>query len=396
MEKLKKLLLSFALIFASAFVLTASASAAGVKESVEDFTGDVYIIGSTKFDNNTSVTASRAAQAGSDEMLLQIINGNFEFQRNKIKTYLYSEIEELWFEVPKNGGELIELTETEVEAIEDNLNIYFVNDNEKMIEFEYTGDVDASTITSTDSLSGAEVRYEGGKFYIPVTTVELKFETTTGEKVSVVTEYDEEEEKIDFGEFYIPITVTVLDADGEIIPDLYVQTTKEGKIGSVDYLLNYPGESGYQVYYIDENGLPIDFDTFVVTEPISIKQAWTPRGTLHTESSTYENSATEIVHTGNIYEDENGTYIKAFLLAPKGYDTTNTKVNGEAATFVDERMNLKLYFESISDVKEVEVEWEEGIEVTFEVSIDPEEAEYAYTVKYYDDKNQEIEMEQEQ
>ena len=388
MEKLKKLLFSFLIIFAGGFTLTSVVRAAtGIKESVEDFTTDVYIIGSTKFDNHTTVTAPRAAQAGSDEMLLQIINGNFEFQRNKIKTYRYSEIEDLWFEIPKEGGEPRELTEAETEQIEDNLNIFFVNDNEKMIEFEYSGEVNEDTIEASESLSGAEVRYEKGKFYIPVTTIELSFETTSGEQIDITTNYDEEEDKIGFGEFYIPITVTILDENGEIIPDFYVQTTKDGKIGSVDYLMSYEGVQGYGVYYLDEEGMPIDFDTFIVTEPISIKQAWNPRGDIYTDSYYHETSL-EIVHYGSLYKNGNETYIKAKLVAPLNYDTTNSKVNGQTVEWIEGIIALDLPV--INNAASITVEWEEGIEVTFNIIIS-EEASYVYEVTLYDDKNEKIE-----
>ena len=100
MKKISKSLLSFIFVLLSGFVFTFNVEAAtSVKETSDDFTGDVYVIGSTKFDNNTIITASRAAQAGSHETIIQMyFVGNY--QEIDLKTYYYNELEESWFLVP--------------------------------------------------------------------------------------------------------------------------------------------------------------------------------------------------------------------------------------------------------------------------------------------------------
>ena len=157
MKKNCKILLSFMFILLSGFVFTLSTEAAKIKESSKDFTGDVYVIGSTKFDNNTIITATRAAQAGSDDAALRL-HTSMGMGRVEIKTYYYSELEETWFLVPEEGNkDLVELTEKEIEKLENNLEIYFVNNEEKVMEFEYSGSVNPDTIDSYGSITDKKV-----------------------------------------------------------------------------------------------------------------------------------------------------------------------------------------------------------------------------------------------
>ena len=69
MKNIKKLLLSLVIAFIA--TISFNVQAATIKEDASSFTSDVYVIGSTKFDSDYVITASRAAIAGGDEAMVQ-------------------------------------------------------------------------------------------------------------------------------------------------------------------------------------------------------------------------------------------------------------------------------------------------------------------------------------
>ena len=76
MNKLRKII--FMLVVAFCFVV--NVKAATIKEDVSTYNGDVYIIGSSKFDNSIAITGTLTGRAGARESWIQLfINNNYDY-----------------------------------------------------------------------------------------------------------------------------------------------------------------------------------------------------------------------------------------------------------------------------------------------------------------------------
>ena len=389
MKKYTKLLLSFIFVLLSGFVFTFNVEAAtSVKETSNDFTGDVYIIGSTKFDNDTIITASRAAQAGSNETIIQMYLDR-DYQEIDLKTYYYNELDKVWFFVPEDGEELVALSEEEKEELEENLKIYFVNNEEKVLEFAYEGDVNPETVDSPESMTGLKAEYRDRKFYIPITSVEIYFEDSNGKEKTITTVYDYEDDVLDLGNLYIPLEINVLDENGELIPELKAYANPDGYVEYTGELFSYY-KDGYELYYVDADGETIDFETFRATEESVIKQAWKVVGEVYSNDSSLDEYV--LTHYGEIYKTEEGISFPLWINAPENYDTTNTKINGETVVFEDGTYEINFVFSEIGETKTIEIEWAPGEKVVYSVEIS-EYATYFYMYEYYDDNEEPLLLE---
>lgn len=119
------------LILSSMFLTTISFSIAAttVKENVRDYHDIVYIIGSTRFDSNVVITAQRAANAGANEAKRLVAMGELEqIEKLNLKTYCYNPYFGEWYEIQEKARTL---SQEEVKKIEENLNIFFVNNEKK-------------------------------------------------------------------------------------------------------------------------------------------------------------------------------------------------------------------------------------------------------------------------
>lgn len=119
------------LILSSMFLVTISSSIAvtTVKENVRDYHDIVYIIGSTRFDSNVVITAQRAANAGANEAKRLVAMGELEqIKKFNLKTYCYNPYFEEWYEIQEKARIL---SKEEAKKIEENLNIFFVNNEKK-------------------------------------------------------------------------------------------------------------------------------------------------------------------------------------------------------------------------------------------------------------------------
>lgn len=185
MKSNKKIL--FAVIFITIFLclcaLTNNVKAA-IKENSSSFSGDTYVIGSTKFNEGFVITASRAAIAGANEAYMRYLQcGGFEFNTSDIKTYYYCEFDGSWSEVNVENGTLTELSETEVEELEENLNIFYVNNEEKTLEIPFEGKVDKGTVEAS---ANGEAKVEDGKIIVPASWAVNGFTfESQGQKVDV-------------------------------------------------------------------------------------------------------------------------------------------------------------------------------------------------------------------
>ena len=119
------------LILSSIFLTTISFSIAAttVKENVRDYHDIVYIIGSTRFDSNVVITAQRAANAGANEAKRLVAMGELEqIEKLNLKTYCYNPYFGEWYEIQEKARIL---SKEEAKKIEENLNIFFVNNEKK-------------------------------------------------------------------------------------------------------------------------------------------------------------------------------------------------------------------------------------------------------------------------
>ena len=117
MKNIKRLIIGLFVI------LTAFDVQAKVKEDAT-YTEDMYMIGSTRFESDYIITASRAATAGADEAFIQQnVYGNPDFRGRDIRTYYYCALDKTWNEVLKNGKGLKSLNDEQVASIKKALNI---------------------------------------------------------------------------------------------------------------------------------------------------------------------------------------------------------------------------------------------------------------------------------
>lgn len=248
MKKIKKLILVMFLVLSSIFVIKANAS---VIEDPDSFIGgeDVYIIGSTKFDNGYAITGQRAFEAGMNEIILYQ-NMNLDINDIDKTTYYYNKWTKKWYAkneegVPKN------LNKQQQEKFDKGLQIIFVNNKVKKVELEYTGDV------LTESLEEG-ITYSNNKFSIPANISGFYFETENG-MVEVSVSKDEEYIGTP-GSFYIPNTVLVYLGENQVNS---FQTNSDNKLyEEIVYGPSY-GENYDLVadYFEDEDGNKIDFAT---------------------------------------------------------------------------------------------------------------------------------------
>lgn len=191
MKNIKRLVICLLVIVISTFDVHAK-----VKESTVDYTTDMYVIGSTRFDGDFTITGTRAAKAGVRESYIQgNVYFNSEFNADGLKTYYYSSIENLWRIVPEEPtDDLIVLTEDEVKELENNLNIFYVNNDEKTLEVPFNEKVDDGSIQS--NLNG-KASVENGKIIIPATWINGFTFTSDGANVQVEMGLGKEEGMLD-------------------------------------------------------------------------------------------------------------------------------------------------------------------------------------------------------
>jgi len=179
-NKILKTFMFFAIL--SSLLITAS-FAAEIKEDVANYESDVYIIGSTRFDANQTITADMAANAGLNEAKVQVALKN-DISNLKVTIYFYDAIFGDWYQIDKSAkADLIEDTAT-IQKIEDNLNIFFVEEEMKTVEVPYDGTVDEGSVTE-----GAVYDKENKKFVVPALSFEFEFKSE-GAKVEVKTNVD--------------------------------------------------------------------------------------------------------------------------------------------------------------------------------------------------------------
>ena len=215
----------FSLILLSALFITVSSAATTVKENVQDYEDIVYIIGSTRFDADVVITAQRAANAGVNEAKrLVAIEKVDEIENLNLKTYCYNPQFGEWYEIQEKA---CTLNEEEVKNVEENLTIFFVNNEEKILEFNHEANKEDVNVL-TDG-----VTFDGEKFKVPATKTEFKFIENNVEAI-VETKIDkQEDEELDYGNFEIKYNPVVsFDMPAEFIVGKATEYTVSTKANS--------------------------------------------------------------------------------------------------------------------------------------------------------------------
>lgn len=195
MKNIKKLIICLVVVLS---IVTFNVQAK-IRDDVSEYTNDVYVIGSTRFDKGYIVTASRAANAGADEAFVQNnVYKNTAFRGKDIKTYYYSKLDSTWSEVLENDGGLRELTTDEVNKLVEGLDIFYVNNVEKTLEVPFDKPVDENSIVGPFS---GETKVENNKIIIPATWINgfsftsenanVEVEMGLGEENGTLDEYEE-------------------------------------------------------------------------------------------------------------------------------------------------------------------------------------------------------------
>jgi len=178
-NKILKTFLFFVLF--SALLITAS-FATEIKEDPSKYGSSAFIIGSTRFDAQQIITADKLFDAGINEKDLYDALGKDIKKADKTLYYYVSE-KVGWLKVAE---ETTNLTESETKKLEENLNIFFVNNEVKSVEVKFQGNVDKDSLPSN-----VEYDQEKGIFTVPATTFNFTFTETkvvNGEEVVIANE----------------------------------------------------------------------------------------------------------------------------------------------------------------------------------------------------------------
>lgn len=361
MNKIKKIL--FTLVLSLLFVVNTDAI---IKEDPANFTEDTYIIGITKFDKNIIVNASMANQAGIDyASFMQSIN-NDDLTSD---VYFYSKLTDEWFKISKNTNEYKLLNEKE--ELINNLNIFYVNNEEKTTTLDYNGNV--------SKISNSKVKFENNKFIIPVTL--LNFNFTTIDDITLDVDLAKDKDGINnYGEYYIPYIVSYYDEEQNLIGT--IKTNKDGSLNLSNFTI--PTKDGYKHEFVNNEGSVVDINTLVVSDNLTkIYDKWTKVGSLMENNvSIFDKDSLTLKYTGLIDRRDNSNYIYVTIVAPINFDTTNTLVNGESVKWISGVKNTALIKLDVKDKssQKITVKWDDIDTTTF--TVDLSESKFSYLITY--------------
>ena len=178
-----KIYISIALFVMFIALLTTSSFAVSITEKTDSYKEGALIYGSTRFETDVVITAAKAYDAGVNEAKLNVALGKDLSEIKPVVPYFFDGAS--WYQITESEEEPAKpLTETQVKKVEENLNIFFVNNEEKSVEVKFEGNVDKDSLPSN-------VKYEDGKFIVPATTFNFTFTETkvvNGEEVVIANE----------------------------------------------------------------------------------------------------------------------------------------------------------------------------------------------------------------
>lgn len=162
----KKILISIVFCIISMLLLSINVNAA-IKENAEtDITENTLIIGITKFESGEVLTAQKIAKATYNDNIFNFNNyGSFS------EPVIYYYFADGWYELDEDNEPLPVADQTTLDKLNEPL-IYYVNNEEKMIEIEYNPEVeDGYTLSffTGDETKDELIKYENGILKIPAT-----------------------------------------------------------------------------------------------------------------------------------------------------------------------------------------------------------------------------------
>lgn len=189
--KIKNIILTIVFSIAILFISLTNVKAVTITETTEDdkydtIADNTIIIGITKFEPNEVLTAGKASLATFNDFIFSI-NGE-AYELPKIYYYLQGS----WFIIDNENQASVVEDKKELEDLK-SLDIYYVNNEEKMLEVPYEIGLEKGyelAFKSNDSGKDEQIQYKDGVIHIPATlhtvTVAIK-ETATGAMTEVET-----------------------------------------------------------------------------------------------------------------------------------------------------------------------------------------------------------------
>lgn len=175
MKKAIKTILLGLIVSCACVVNVDAANITTIEEETNQYAEPVFILGSTRFEASEVLSADAVLAAGFNHARVQSFLGqdisNINYTPN---VYYYDPDFDEWHQI--KGTETILLEEDKAVAVEQQLDIYFVNNEIKTLEVPYFGDV--------DEVLTEGVTHDGSKFLVPALTPKVDF-TVNGEEVKI-------------------------------------------------------------------------------------------------------------------------------------------------------------------------------------------------------------------
>lgn len=189
--KIKNIILTIVFSIAILFISLTNVKAVTITETTDDdkydtIADNTIIIGITKFEPNEVLTAGKASLATFNDFLFNVKGEAYELP----KIYYY--LQGSWFVIDEENVASVVEDKKELEELK-SLDIYYVNNEEKMLEVPYQIGLEKGyelAFKSNDSGKDEKIQYKDGVIYIPATlhtvTVAIK-ETATGGMTEIET-----------------------------------------------------------------------------------------------------------------------------------------------------------------------------------------------------------------
>lgn len=368
MKKIKKIL--FTIVLSLILMYNTSAS---VKEDASTFTEDTYIIGITKFNNNVIVNASMANQAGIDYARFM---SSINITDLTSDVFFYSKLTDEWFRITKDTKEYKLLSEDEVETLLNNLNILYVNNEEKNIEFEYNG--------IPSNISNDNIKFENNKFIIPATTLYFGFDDENGEYTSIKLISDSNG-NYTLDSYYISYRGQLFDYNGAFVSGM---STNELGLYNLKFI-EFPNKEGTILKFTLENGEEIDINTYKPNKSgIKIYEKLISVGSLmEMENAIYNKETRTLKYTGVINREGDTNYLDVTVLAPEGFSTIRTLVHGNSVNWTYGVRRSTVVRLNITDKSNqtITVKWDDRDTTTF--TVDLSESKFLYNITYKEYSN---------
>lgn len=301
---LKKIIMLNIFLLFSVFVINVDANS--IKEDSSEYTTNVYIMGGTKF--TKTVTAKRAFNAGMNYKDLKIDFPEI-FGENSDKTYMYSKTFKKWYEVPEAGGDLIDVSAEEKDILENDLYVFYVNNEVKMLKYTTSREVDEN---GYDSEMGISYNSETGTFTFPATLTEFSY-MSNGNHFVVDTVYDINDDEYEYGSFFEPYIITAYDYDSKNHTGTFF-TDKDGYIYDAfepvyicemnEY--DYDCVSKIVKNYVDEDGNDLgDISKIKFTEDTDVYQVLGGAPVIEVGGLYYEEEDIVTAIEKSYYDEEN-------------------------------------------------------------------------------------------